>query len=228
MTSHIFTSRCLVSLIALEALTSIAVAEADTPVDRKPPIPTLDTVVPAVHGGLEIALALDSAHSFGDVGGGMTGSDLIGSGTEVDLQIGHRVTPHLALGFYTTGQAFTSGSTVGRDVYTASAGVEVDVHARPSQRIDPWISAGTGVRALMIDADDNSLLVGADLVRLQLGIDFRLNQDVALGPVIGATASLYGAQKVGMQEFEELSHKGVQWTLTAGFGGRFNAFGTRR
>lgn len=229
-----------VSLLSLSSLSSVALADSSnldapvtpaiaSPADQRPPIPTFDRHVPAVHGGLELALSLNSAHAFGDVGGGMSGSELIGSGTEVDLQIGHRLTPHLALGFYTTGQAFTSGSNIERgDVYTGSAGVEVDVHARPGNRVDPWISAGTGVRALLVDADDNELLVGADLVRLQLGIDFRINEDVALGPVIGATASLYGAQKIGMQEFEELSNKGVQWTLSAGFAGRFNAFGSRR
>lgn len=189
----------------------------------------IDDTMPAIKGGLEISLAASTAQTVGEIGGGMNADDTIGSAGELDLQIGYRVSPHLAIGFYATAQAFAEGSApYERDVYTGSSGIEADFHFRPDRAVDPWVSIGSGVRALLIDADDGkSILVGAEVARLQLGTDFRLDENFALGPVIGASATLYGAQKAPMQNFEELEGKGINWTLSAGIAGRFNAFGSR-
>ena len=37
----------------------------------------------------------------------------------------------------------------------------------------------------------------------------------------GAAATLYGAEKRPMEDFHELSGKGINWTFTAGIAGRF-------
>ncbi len=167
--------------------------------------------------------------SRGDIGGGMDADDVIGSAGQFDLEIGSRLTPHLSLAFYSNIQPFARVNTDARTLYTGSAGAVAALHLRPSSAVDPWISLGSGVRGLLIENDDGtSITVGAELARVQLGTDFRLNEDVAIGPVIGASASLYGAAKPPMQEFAELSDKGINWTFTAGVAGRFNAFGTRR
>lgn len=187
-----------------------------------------DDTMPAIKGGLEISLAANTAQTVGDIDNNMDAGDTIGAAAGLDLQIGYRVTPHLAIGVYATGQALAEGSTNERDVYTGSSGFAADFHFRPNRAVDPWVSVGTGVRALLVDADaGTSILVGAELARFQLGVDFRVAESFALGPAIGASATLYGAQKNPMQDFEELDGKGINWTLTAGVAGRFNAFGRR-
>jgi hypothetical protein len=227
MTNRTITILSLASTTALVAMAGSALAE--TRQEAAIRMHRIDDSMPAIKGGLEISLAANTAQTLGDIGNNMDGDDVIGSAGELDLQIGYRVTPHLAIAFYATGQTLIEGTNNDRDVYTGSSGFEADFHLRPSHAVDPWISMGSGVRALVLDADrGTSVLVGAELARVQLGVDFRLDENFALGPVIGATATLYGAQKDAMQDdFKELDTKGITWGLSAGIAGRFNAFGSR-
>lgn len=220
----------LVSTSLLVGTTATALAETPRPTENHQPASVArDHEMPAIDGGLEIAVAISGAQTVGDIGGGMDASDVIGSAGQFDLEIGSRLTPHLTLAFYSNVQPFARVSTDTRVLYTGSAGAVAALHLRPTSAVDPWISLGSGVRGLLIENDDGySITVGAELARVQLGTDFRLNEDFALGPVIGASASLYGAAKPPMQDFAELSDKGINWTFTAGVAGRFNAFGTRR
>jgi hypothetical protein len=218
--------RTLISLFS----TSILIGTTTVTLAEPAPNAVGEGAMPAIQGGLELAVALKFADSYGDIGGGMEARHRIGSAPELEVQVGRRITPHLALGFYISGQAFTQ-SSVGRkpDVYTGAAGIEADLHINPRYAIDPWISIGAGARALLVEeGDGHSIAVGAELARMQLGIDFRVSEDLAFGPVFGASASLYGAKKSPMADFEELTDKGISWTFSAGFAGRFNAFGTRR
>lgn len=223
MTNRTITLVSLFSTATLVAMAGSALAETrQEAAIRKHRI---DDTMPAVKPGLELVFAANTAQTVGDIGGGMNADDVIGAAGEVDIQIGYRVTPHLALGFYATGQALTEGTAdPAHDVYTGSSGLEADFHFQPYHAVDPWISIGSGVRALVIDsARGTEVLVGAELARLQLGADFRLQDNFSLGPVIGASATLYGARKDAMAEkFEELEGKGINWTLSAGIAGRFN------
>lgn len=184
--------------------------------------------MPAIRGGLELGVAVSAARTAGDLGGAMDAGDVIGSAAELELTVGRRVTPHLALSFYASAQSEGDSSTAGRDVRTGSAGVVADLHLRPARATDPWLRLGGGVRALMTLDDGTSLLVGAELARVQLGVDLRVTEDVALAPFLGASASLYGAGMTPADDFSELDDKGITWTLTAGIGARFDAFGVRR
>ena len=184
--------------------------------------------MPAIDGGLEVAVSLGSATSVGDVGDGMAADDLIGTAGQLELKVGTRLTPNLGLSFYSQAQALTEGSNRARDVYTGSAGLMMDFHLRPRAPIDPWIGIGAGVAAILVEQDGHSLAVGVELARIQAGVDFRLSKDFAIGPMIGASATLYGAQKTPMNDFAEIDDKGINWTFSAGVAGRFNAFGTRK
>jgi outer membrane protein W len=184
--------------------------------------------MPAIDGGLEVGFTLGSATSVGEVGGDMAASDLIGTAAQGELKLGTRITPNLAINFYTAAQAVTEGSNTNRDVYSGSAGVMADFHFRPHTKVDPWLGVGGGVAAILVDQDDNSLAVGVELARVQAGVDFRIDEDFSIGPMIGASASLYGAEKTSMHDFEEIDDKGIHWAFSAGLVGRFNAFGARQ
>jgi len=211
--------------ITILSLLSTTAAFAETRQEEAIRTHRIDDAMPAVNQGLEISVAMNTAQTVGDIGNQMDANDIVGSAGELEFQIGYRVTPHLAIGFYSTAQILAEGSNKDRDIYSGSAGLEADFHFRPNHAVDPWISIGTGVRSLVIDTDSGTgVLVGAELARLQLGADFRLAQNVSLGPVIGASATLYGAEKLPMNDtFDELDEKGINWTLSAGLAGRFNS-----
>ncbi|HEY5920882.1 MAG TPA: hypothetical protein VIV11_04390 [Kofleriaceae bacterium] len=220
MTKHTLTTLFLSTSVLISA-TSAALAETSN---------TLRTdAMPAIDGGLEIAVVASSTASVGEIGGDMADAqDLLGLAGGVELHVGHRLTPNLAVGFYSTAQGLSEGSAAnGRDIYGGTAGLEANFHARPAHAVDPWISIGSGLRGLWIQDETDSVLIGVELMRLQLGVDFRLNPDFSVGPVIGASTSFYAAQRLPMQEFEEIDDKGINWTVTAGVMARFNTFGTR-
>ena len=164
--------------------------------------------------GLEVSIGLGAAHSTGDIGDGMTASELIGSAGQVELGIGGRVAKNLSLAFYGNAQA-------GGGAYTGAAGIAADLHLRPGADVDPFLRLGSGLRAYLVSEDGTTIGVGAELVRFELGANVRIDKHWSIGPVIGASASLYGAEKRPMEEFHELSGKGINWTFTAGFAGRF-------
>lgn len=213
----------LLSFASILTLSSIAHADSDDAVAAH--------AMPAISGALELAFGGTSTMSVGEVGGGMAdAADLIGPGGALELQIGYRLTPALAIGAYGTLQPFSDGSghESDPDSQGGAIGIEADYHTSPRSDVDPWISVGTGVRWLRVDDDGRSTLIGAELARLQVGADFRVTESVALGPVLGVSASYYEAQNTPMSSgYEELADKGVHWTLSAGVAVRFNAFGSR-
>ena len=164
--------------------------------------------------GLEVSVGLGAATSTGDIGDGMTASDLIGSAGQLDLSIGGRIARNLSLAFYANAQA-------GDGAYTGAAGIAADLHLRPHADVDPFLRLGGGVRSYLVSDGGTTIGVGAELVRFELGADVRVDKHWSIGPVIGAAASLYGAEKRPMEDFHELSGKGINWTVTAGIAGRF-------
>lgn len=164
--------------------------------------------------GLEVSVGLGAATSTGDVGDGMTAGELIGSAGQLDISVGGRIARNLTLAFYANAQA-------GDGAYTGAAGIAADLHLRPAHEVDPWVRLGTGVRSYLVSDDGTTLGVGAEVVRFELGTDIRVDKHWSIGPVLGAAATLYGAEKRPMEDFHELSGKGINWTLTAGIAGRF-------
>jgi len=177
---------------------------------------TILTAGTAHADGLEVSIGLGAATSTGDVGDGMKAGDLIGSAGQVDLSIGGRVAKNLSLAFYANAQAGTGGA------YTGAAGIAADLHLRPGREVDPFVRLGSGVRSYLVSDDGTTIGVGAELVRFELGADIHVDRSWSIGPVVGAAATLYGAEKRPMEDFHELSGKGINWTFTAGVAGRFS------
>lgn len=217
------THLALPALLLLLAGTATAHA-GDSTSDRG----RLRGAMPAIDDAIELAVGVGVARSEGDLGGAMDAGVVVGTAAELELAIGRRITPNLALSFYLTAQDEGAASVPGRSIHTGSAGVKADFHLRPTLATDPWLSVGAGLRALLTVDDGAELLIGAELARVQLGVDLRMSESISIAPMIGASASLYGAQRTPMDGFSELSDKGIAWTFTAGVAGRFDLGGTRR
>jgi hypothetical protein len=111
------------------------------------------------------------------------------------------------------------------DVVGASVGLKSDLHLRPTRNIDPWISAGGGMRYLWIDQNNTrtTTLRGLDLARVQLGIDYRINPRFAISPYVGATATMYLDKNDSMTSgYQDLDDKQISWSFNSGLLGRFD------
>ncbi len=112
-----------------------------------------------------------------------------------------------------------------------TGGIKADWHFLPANYVDPWISLGAGIKGQWTgDREElERTVIGVELAKAQLGVDFRVNRSFAIGPVIGASATLNTHEDTSMTSaFEEIDDKKVSWTFTAGVLGRFDLLGTRR
>jgi hypothetical protein len=176
---------------------------------------------------LELTIGTGYAQGVGDIGAQQPAlSDVGTAGGAVQLGAGYRLTPNLTLGVYGSGGMFGRGDKVdtSANVYTATAGFEAGWHFRPDQQLDPWVSLGSGWRGYWVSADQGTTtLHGLELAKLQVGLDYRLTQGVAISPVLGADLSTFLTEKVaGANAYQNVSNPNVNAFFFAGVQGRFD------
>lgn len=118
----------------------------------------------------------------------------------------------------------------GQDNYSATAGVQAIAHLRPDRSVDPWVSLGTGWKGLWINPAQgkSTSLQGVELARVQLGVDYRVNRDVAIAPVVGGSLDMFLQQNSPMTSgYTDLQTKKANFTGFAGLAGRFDVGGGR-
>jgi hypothetical protein len=190
-----------------------------------------DRPVPAVSRALEIAVGGGYLQGVGDIAGiGPRVQDLSGPGGTVELKVGYRATPNLAFGGYGTYSQFAAGDDLldGTDVRGATAGAFAEWHFRPSQSIDPWVGLASGWRGLWLSPDSgkNTSIQGWEIARVQLGLDYRISPEVAIGPVIGASVNTFFTEdSPAMTGFTNISDPHANFLFFAGLQARFDAFG---
>jgi hypothetical protein len=154
----------------------------------------LDRDVAPTRRALEIAVGAGYTQGVGGAGGAGSVEDVTGPGGGIELQVGVRWSPRFSIGMYGTLARFRHGDAIaeGSRAHSATAGVQAVWHSRESRSLDPWISVGIGWRGLWLAPKDAmaSSVHGVELVRLQVGIDYRIAPWLAISPVVGASASL--------------------------------------
>jgi len=192
---------------------------------------TLSERLPAVTNALEIAVGGGYSQGVGDVGKGMGSvDDLTGPGGGAELKVGYRLIPNLAFGAFGSLSGFSTGDQVdgSTDVLGATAGIFADWHFLPAETIDPWLSLSTcwrGLRLTRGGVKDTSLQ-GLEIAKLQAGVDYRITPEVAIAPVIGASMSMYLAQKSpGSEGYDEIDNPELNVYFFGGVQGRFDTLG---
>lgn len=192
-----------------------------------------DRPVPAVSHALEIAIGGGYLQGVGDIAGvGPRIQDLSGPGGTAELKVGYRATPNLAFGGYGTFSQFATGDDVlgGTDVRGATAGGFAEWHFRPTQSVDPWVGLSSGWRGLWLSPDSgkNTSIQGWEIARVQLGVDYRISPEVAIGPVIGASVNTFFTEdSPATNGFTNISDPHANWLFFAGLQARFDAFGKK-
>ena len=163
---------------------------------------------------------------------GVGAMDLTKAGGAAGVQVGYRFAPEFSLNLYgeynqfNPGNAVSSGATRG-----GVAGINGTFHMNPFQRLDPWVRVGTGYRMLWVTGNPNAvdtLWHGFQLAKVDLGLDLRTNEDVAIGPLVGIDVShFYWRNPSGAGGDEEIVGKRFVPFVYAGLEGRFDLGGTR-
>ena len=193
----------------------------------------VDHHVAPVSSAFEISVGTGYSQGGGKLGGGLRNlEDVSGPGAAVELDLGYRIIPELSVGAYGTFSKYQHGDTIDSDtdVLGATAGVQAAWHIRPDRSIDPWVSLGAGWKGLWLNPNQGKVtsLQGFDLARLQLGVDYRLSEDIAITPVVGGSLGLFVSQDSPMTtDYTEIQDKKVNFTGFAGLSGRFDLGGKR-
>ena len=174
--------------------------------------------VPPPRNALELTVGTGYTEGFGMFTGGVGMPSVAQEGVALDLGVGYRIDPHWMIGAMGEYQELSAQRAEGvRGVVT---GIQAAYHFTPADRLDPWVSLGTGYRWLweVNEAANTSLLTqGLQMGRLLVGLDFRAAPSLAIAPVIGADLDEFLSQGNG-----GISNPAVSTFVHAGLMGRFD------
>jgi hypothetical protein len=192
-----------------------------------------DHHVAAPQNAVELGIAAGYTQGAGPIGGAMQHvEDVSRAGGAVELDAMYRINPLFAVGVYGSFSQYSTGDQISSqtDVLGATAGIQAALHMRPDRSVDPWVSVGTGWRGMWLSPESgkNTSLQGLELARLQIGTDYRINENVAIAPVIGGSVNMFVSEDSPMTtKLTELDDKKVNFIGFAGLAGRFDLGGSR-
>jgi hypothetical protein len=220
------------------ALACAGTALAQGAVQQEAEMPTyMRAPLRAPYNAFEIGVSTGYTQGFGDIAAGQQVGDVADAGLSVGLDLGYRATPGFSISASTQYQEFDPDNSLQEDtgVRGMTAGLNATFHLAPYQRVDPTISLGTGYRLLWISPEDtqkdrnNNLLIhGFQLVKGSVGLDVRLNDSIAIGPMVGADLNMFVWENPeGPQGNQEIDDMRVSTYVYAGLQGRFDVGGER-
>jgi len=140
--------------------------------------------------GARIAYGMPS----GDQSRGVPMSEVIEQQTSLEFDAAYRLTPSWALGIDLQYGFGAAGTRVGKScpwdggacsIASASFGLQLNYHAMPGRRVDPWVGIGVGFESLVLkqnQSDNQRSLRGWEMLKAQVGLDFVLSNSFAAGP----------------------------------------------
>jgi hypothetical protein len=181
------------------------------------------------HGhAFELGLAGGFEQSFSPASAGANGAVLSpGAGGALGVDLGWRATSNLAIGVWAHGaQLGVTGAQappeIPANLYEAAAGIGGTWHFRPSAaNLDPWVAIGTGWRGQWFGYGGGATYAehGLELVRGRVGLDVRVSQTVAIGPVVGGSLDSYLTQELPGGRWVAVSGRPIAGSFFAGMRG---------
>lgn len=150
-------------------------------------------------------------------------------GLGMGLGLAYRATPNSSVGVL--GSYSMQDSTQGAQLRSATASLDATYHANPYQRLDPFLSLGTGYRLLWdrpSNGDADTFTHGFQLARAAVGIDVRVSKDIAIAPTIGGDVNMFLWRNAQGQSTQMIQNPKVNAYLFAGVSGRFDLGGRRQ
>jgi hypothetical protein len=175
----------------------------------------------APRNALELSVGSGYTQGFGNLRSGVGMPSVVTPGVAVDLGVGYRIDPSWAVLWSGEYAELTAERTNAARSFTT--GLAMQYHFAPLQQVDPWVEMGAGYRFLVeYPSFGSSLLThGFQLGRVRGGIDFRVAEAVALGPMIGVDATFFVFQDIPNLQ-TNIQNPTVSAFVFAGLMGRFD------
>jgi hypothetical protein len=215
----------LPSMVLGLSLTAVGFARAQPP--EPAPMPDVVETPPpkkelaAPSNAFELSAGTGYTQGFGSLQSGVGMPSVATPGVAFDLGLGYRIDHRLMVGWQGEYAELTAERTNTARAFTS--GVALQYHMNPMQRVDPWVEVGVGYRFMVEDPGVGPTLLthGLQLARVRLGLDFRADEAVSLGPVIGADATMFLFQDFP-NVATNISDPTVSTFVFAGLQGRFD------
>ena len=210
------------------AMSSIVVTGAASAEEKDQAQARAPDATAPIKKALELTIAMGYTQGFGKVASSQPSLTELGTaGGGVQGGIGYRILPQLTLGTYgsfgTFGRADQADPT--GHLYTSAAGIQADWHFLPAGHpLDPWVSLGSGWRGYWMTGDKGTTAMhGMDLAKLQVGVDYRVDKQISISPVVGVDLSTFFTQSTPeTHAYQNISNPNVNTFLFAGVQGRFD------
>ncbi len=133
--------------------------------------------------------AIGSGHQFSSGGGGYAGTGL-GGELAVDLLVGRGF---FRFGAYGSWAPFRARSTPELAVETLTLGLQAQVLFAPRALWRPYLSIGSGYRALIVERDGGrrSIYDGFQVARARVGLEYAFTSGASMGPVVGMDLTVF-------------------------------------
>jgi hypothetical protein len=201
------------------------------------PAPAPDTVVVkaplrAPRRAFELGVDMGYTQGFGALDGTRNLRQIEDAGIALGLSLGYRATPGFSIAATGQFQGFSADDRLpsGTMVRGAATGLAGTFHIAPYERVDPFITLGTGYRMLWevpTGSAPTTLSHGFEMGKLEIGVDLRPTENIAIAPVLGADLDMFMWRNVTGTDRADISNRGVSAFLFAGVRGRFDIGGAR-
>jgi hypothetical protein len=186
----------------------------------------------APRNAFELGADVGYTQGFGAVYSDRSVRDFAGAGVGVGVGLGYRATPTFSIGATGQYQGLNANDQLARgtQVRGATAGLAATFHIAPYERADPWVSLGAGYRMLWEVPSDNTptiLTHGFELGKVELGVDLRPSESVAVAPMIGADLNMFNWRSTPGASSADIGNRGLSTFVFAGVRGRFDVGGGR-
>lgn len=181
----------------------------------------------APKNAFELSLGTGYTQGFGNLQSGLGMPSVVRPGVAFDLGLGYRIDPHFAVNWAGEYAELTAERTSSARAFTS--GIAAQYHFSPMKKVDPWLEVGAGYRVLIEDATNGPNLIthGFQLGRVRAGLEFRPEETVAFGPMIGADATMFLFQDLP-NVATNIPDPTVSTFVFAGVQGRFDVGQTTR
>jgi outer membrane protein W len=181
-------------------------------------------------GAIELQLNTGYAQTFGpNVDVNLAPDrDITGGGIGAGLGLAYRANPFFSVGL-TGGYSQAGGMDEEASLRGANVGLDVTVHTTPYSRLDPYISVGSGYKMAWSSAArrDDIMFHGFQIARLNVGLDVRVNDSIAVAPTIGGDLSTFMWRSEDGGDIERIENVRLNPGVFAGINGRFDLGGAR-
>jgi hypothetical protein len=215
--------------IVLCLASSAAWAQTTVSVDEPAPPKVLGAPVSA----FEIGVQGGYTQPFGEITPDQNIDDIVDAGGSIAVELGYRINQSFSLSALVNGHrsAVDNSQNDTLEITGVSGTAQFTIHTMPYSRVDPYLAFGAGYRALwLIDEgpDNDRVLHGIEVGRATFGVDFRLSDSVAIGPLMGADVNLFlWDENTDLDTRISVEDPQASTFIFAGVAGRFDVGGRR-